>query len=106
MRTDTLFYRLFQTFPQLVFQLLDREVVTGYTFTSVEVKEKGFRFDGIFTPPIDNLHEPIYFIEVQFQANSNFYWQFLSEIFLISRNLNKIGKQWQSFYPLSKSKRS
>ncbi|MCA1904709.1 MAG: Rpn family recombination-promoting nuclease/putative transposase, partial [Cyanobacteria bacterium KgW148] len=26
MKTDTLFYKIFQTFPQLVFQLLDRDV--------------------------------------------------------------------------------
>ncbi|PLS67382.1 MAG: hypothetical protein CV045_13910, partial [Cyanobacteria bacterium M5B4] len=72
LKTDTLFYKIFQTFPQLVFQLLDRDVVPGYAFTSVEVKEKSFRFDGIFMPPIDAVNEPIYFIEVQFQPNPNF----------------------------------
>ena len=82
MKTDTLFYKIFQTFPQLVFQLLDRDVVPGYAFTSVEVKEKSFRFDGIFMPPIDAVNEPIYFIEVQFQPNPDFYWQFLGEIVL------------------------
>ncbi|MCA1904176.1 MAG: Rpn family recombination-promoting nuclease/putative transposase, partial [Cyanobacteria bacterium KgW148] len=94
MKTDTLFYKIFQTFPQLVFQLLDRDVVPGYAFTSVEVKEKGFRFDGIFAPPPAS-SEPIYFIEVQFQFNPDFYWQFLSEIFLYL-NQQKPQQNWQA----------
>ncbi len=81
-RTDTLFYQILQTFPQLVFQLVNRPVIPGYTFTSVEVKETGFRFDGIFSPPDDLPNEPIYFIEVQFQPHPDFYHRFLSEIFL------------------------
>ncbi|MFN3927346.1 MAG: Rpn family recombination-promoting nuclease/putative transposase [Pseudanabaenaceae cyanobacterium] len=93
MKTDTLFYKIFQTFPHLVFQLLNRDVVPGYAFTSVEVKEKGFRFDGIFMPPIDAVNEPIYFIEVQFQPKPDFYWQFLGEIFLYL-NQQKPSQDW------------
>ncbi len=93
MKTDTLFYQIFQTFPQLVFQLLDRPVVPGYAFTSVEVKEKSFRFDGIFMPPADRLTEPIYFIEVQFQPDANFYRAFLSEIFLYL-NQQQVNLDW------------
>jgi len=92
-KTDTLFYQIFQTFPQLVFQLLDRPVVPGYAFTSVEVKEKSFRFDGIFMPPIDRPTEPIYFIEVQFQPDANFYRAFLSEIFLYL-NQQQVNLDW------------
>ncbi len=93
MRTDTLFYQILQTFPQLVFQLVNRPVIPGYIFTSVEVKETGFRFDGIFLPP-DNLPtEPIYFIEVQFQPHPDFYHRFLSEIFLYLYQ-QKIDRDW------------
>jgi predicted transposase/invertase (TIGR01784 family) len=92
-RTDTLFYQIFQTFPQLVFQLLDRPVIPGYAFTSVEVKEKSFRFDGIFMPPPDRPTEPIYFIEVQFQPDANFYRAFLSEIFLYL-NQQQVNLDW------------
>jgi len=92
-KTDTLFYQIFQTFPQLVFQLLDRPVIPGYAFTSVEVKEKSFRFDGIFMPPPDRPTEPIYFIEVQFQPNANFYRAFLSEIFLYL-NQQQVNLDW------------
>ncbi len=52
MRTDTIFFQLFQTFDSLLFELvgLPPETAAGYHFTSVEIKEKAFRFDGIFIP--------------------------------------------------------
>jgi predicted transposase/invertase (TIGR01784 family) len=80
MRTDTIFYKLFQTFNTLLFELLNQPFEEGYQFISVEVKEKAFRFDGIFAP--DSIDKPIYFVEVQFQKKPNFYWEFLSEILL------------------------
>jgi hypothetical protein len=55
--------------------LLDSPVIPGYAFTSVEVKETGFRFDGIFLLPDDLPKEPIYFIEVQFQSYPDFYYR-------------------------------
>ena len=80
MRTDTIFYKLFQTFNTLLFELLNQPYEEGYEFISVEVKEKAFRFDGIFAP--ESIDKPIYFIEIQFQKKANFYWEFLSEILL------------------------
>jgi predicted transposase/invertase (TIGR01784 family) len=73
MRTDTIFYQLFLTFHSLLFELIGQplEKAEHYKFTSVEVKEKAFRFDGIFMP--DNREQPIYFVEVQFQDKPNFY---------------------------------
>jgi predicted transposase/invertase (TIGR01784 family) len=59
----------------------------------VEVKEKSFRFDGIFMPPVDRPTEPIYFIEVQFQPDANFYRAFLSEIFLYL-NQQQVNLDW------------
>jgi predicted transposase YdaD len=52
MHTDTIFYQIFLTFHTLLFELLGQptENAEGYQFTSVEVKEKAFRFDGIFMP--------------------------------------------------------
>jgi predicted transposase/invertase (TIGR01784 family) len=46
----------------------------------VEVKEKAFRFDGIFIPKAKD--KPIYLLEVQFQQKEDFYWEYLSEIYL------------------------
>jgi predicted transposase YdaD len=52
MHTDAIFYQIFLTFHTLLFELLGQptENAAGYQFTSVEVKEKAFRFDGIFMP--------------------------------------------------------
>ena len=51
MRTDTLFYQLFLTFPNLLFELQNQPPVEGYQFSSREIKELAKRFDGIFLPP-------------------------------------------------------
>ncbi|CAN1213404.1 DUF4351 domain-containing protein [Tumidithrix helvetica PCC 7403] len=82
MRTDTIFFQLFQTFDRLLFELvgLPPEAAEGYHFTSVEIKEKAFRFDGIFVP--DSLNKNLWFVEVQFQKRAEFYWEFIGEIFL------------------------
>jgi predicted transposase/invertase (TIGR01784 family) len=69
------------------------EKAEGYKFTSVEVKEKSFRFDGIFMP--DNEEKPIYFAEVQFQAKPEFYWEFITEI-NIYLNQYKPKQDWQA----------
>jgi len=82
MRTDTLFYQLFQTFHTLLFELTEQPVATaeGYEFVSVEVKEKAFRFDGVFLP--NTVDKPIIFTKVQFQRKDNFYRRFIAGIFL------------------------
>jgi predicted transposase YdaD len=69
MKTDSLFYRLFQTVPQLLFELLNRpaEQAARYQFTSEELKQTAFRIDGIFRPPDDRPDWPLFFVEVQFQ---------------------------------------
>ena len=82
MRTDTLFYQLFNAFHSLLFELIERPIseAEGYEFSSVEVKEKAFRFDGIFIPKAKD--KLIYLLEVQFQQKEDFYWEYLSEIYL------------------------
>ncbi len=82
MKTDTIFYQLFLTFPNLVFELINSPVIPGYQFSSAEIKELSRRFDGIFTPPEALFEQPIYFIEVQFQPKTDFYWRFFTEIML------------------------
>ncbi len=84
MRTDSIFYQLFQTVPSVLFELIgDSETnVNDYQFTSKEVKELAFRFDGIYLPPPKDLKQPIYFVEVQFRRKRAFYWDLFGEIFL------------------------
>lgn len=95
MRTDTIFYQLFLTFDTLLFELLGQPLANAerYQFTSVEVKEKSFRFDGIFIP--DRLDQPIYFVEVQFQDKPEFYWELIAEI-NIYLNQYKPVQDWQA----------
>ena len=82
MRTDTIFYQLFQTFPTLLMELLGEDIESSgdYQFTSIEVKEKAFRFDGVFMPQTDDKN--IWFVEVQFQKVNGLYSQIFSEIFI------------------------
>jgi predicted transposase/invertase (TIGR01784 family) len=95
MHTDTIFYQIFLTFHTLLFELLGQptENAAGYQFTSVEVKEKAFRFDGIFMP--DSAENPIYFVEVQFQNKPEFYWELITEI-NIYLNQYKPEQDWQA----------
>jgi len=82
LRTGTIFYQLCQTFNNLLFELLDQPSDPTYQFVSVEIKERAFRFDGIFTPPLGETENLIYFDEVQFQPKPSFYDEFLGEVFL------------------------
>ena len=95
MRTDTIFYQLFLTFHSLLFELLGQpiEKAEHYKFTSVEVKEKAFRFDGIFMP--DREDKPLYFVEVQFQNKPDFYWELIAEINLYL-NQYKPVQDWKA----------
>jgi predicted transposase/invertase (TIGR01784 family) len=99
-KTDSIFYRLFQTFPESFFDLLNLppETVNHYQFSSLEVKQLAFRLDGVFLP--DNLNEPIYFVEVQFQKDERFYSRFFSEIFLYFHQ-SESNNNWQGviIYP-------
>ncbi len=52
----------------------------SYQFTAVEVKQTAFRFDGIFLPT--DLHQPLYFVEVQTYSDPLFYARLFAEIFL------------------------
>lgn len=84
MKTDTIFYRLFQSFPSIFFELINQspETAIDYQFSSVEVKQLAFRIDGVFLPKNNAVSPPIYFVEVQFQPDKKFYSRFFTEIFL------------------------
>ncbi len=86
MKTDTLFYRLFQNHPELVFQLIGNATPrTGtYEFGSQEVKQLAFRIDGVLNPSPDAADLPIVFVEVQGYRDQKktLYHSFFAEIFL------------------------
>ena len=108
MKTDTLFYRLFQRWPKLALELLDLEYNSeSYRFGSEEIKQTAFRLDGLFTPVADNPEQPLIFVEVQYQPDDDFYDRFFSEITLYLR-LNKPVRPWLALviYPTRKTEKS
>ncbi|MBR8828289.1 MAG: Rpn family recombination-promoting nuclease/putative transposase [Gomphosphaeria aponina SAG 52.96 = DSM 107014] len=102
MKTDSLFYLLFQKLPSLLFELsgINQPFAEQYQFRSEEIKQTSFCLDGIFLPPENHPELPIYFVEVQFQEDTEFYSRFFSEILLYLRQ-NKLPNPWKSvvIYP-------
>lgn len=63
MRRDSIFYKLFQQSPSLLFQLLQNPPANAddYRFDSVAVKEPRFEIDGVFLPPENENSGVVYF---------------------------------------------
>jgi predicted transposase/invertase (TIGR01784 family) len=92
-KTDSIFYRLFQELPDIFFELIGNspETATGYEFSSVEIKQTAFRIDGVFLPETEE--SPVYFVEVQFQPDSGIYSRLFTEIHLYLRQ-NQPENDW------------
>lgn len=84
MKTDSLFYRLFQSAPTLFFELIGQFPLQAerYVFRSVELKQTAFRIDGIFLPLPEATNPKAYFVEVQFQRDEQLYRRLFAEAFL------------------------
>lgn len=82
MKTDALFYELFQEFPEFFFELIGQtsEEAQYYRFTATEIKQTAFRLDGLFMPMRPD--KPLYILEVQFQNDPQFYGRLFAEMFL------------------------
>lgn len=102
MKTDSLFYRMFQTWPRLLFDMLGEPVTPAehYSFQSLELKQTALRVDGIFAPPPDQPDWPVFFIEVQFQPDERLYARLFTELFLYLYQYNP-PHPWQAIaiYP-------
>jgi predicted transposase/invertase (TIGR01784 family) len=81
MRRDSIFYKLFQQSPTLLFELLTNppENAENYRFDSVAVKEPKFEIDGVFLPPENQNPGVVYFCEVQFQQDKRLYERVFAE---------------------------
>ncbi|MDF5712809.1 MAG: Rpn family recombination-promoting nuclease/putative transposase [Rhizonema sp. NSF051] len=101
MKTDSIFYRLFQEFPSIFFELIGKppEEANAYKFSSVEIKQTSFRIDGLFLPQQDDI-QIIYFVEVQFQPDDEIYSRLFAEICLYLRQ-NQPKNNWRAvlIYP-------
>ena len=104
MKTDTLFYRLFQRWPKIALELLGLEYLSeSYRFGSEEIKQTVFRLDGLLTPVDDNTEQPLIFVEVQYQPDGDFYDRFFSEITLYLR-LHRPAHRWLALVIISDTK--
>ncbi len=82
MKTDSIFYRIFQTDPGILFELLGQspDLAQGHEFCSIEIKQLAFRIDGVLLPKPDAVDQTVWIIEVQFQKDLHFYHRFFAEI--------------------------
>lgn len=78
MKTDTLFYELFQAAPQTFFELLQITPLCPYKFESITVKASEKRIDGVFAPTVAG--QPIYFLEVQAFPDDVIYFRAIREV--------------------------
>ncbi|AFY35479.1 Rpn family recombination-promoting nuclease/putative transposase [Calothrix sp. PCC 7507] len=103
MRRDSIFYKLFQQSPRLLFELLTNPPTNAdaYRFDSVAVKEPKFEIDGVFLPPENAGAGVVYFCEVQFQRDERLYERVFAESALyFYRNRDRF-RDWQAviIYP-------
>jgi predicted transposase/invertase (TIGR01784 family) len=102
LKTDSIFYRIFQSSPEILFELLGQspELVQGREFGSVEIKQVAFRLDGVLFPNPDAPDQTVWFIEVQMQNDPVFYQRFFAEIYFYL-NLYPQTADWQAvvIYP-------
>ncbi|MCA2937876.1 MAG: DUF2887 domain-containing protein, partial [Microcystis sp. M113S1] len=87
MKTDSLFYQIFLRFPDSFFDLIGQpqQQAANYQFTSQEVKQLSFRLDGLFMPLREDIQQPLYLVEVQFQPDDTLYYRLFAELFLFLR---------------------
>ncbi len=82
MKTDNLFYHIFNDLPEAFFALigLPESEAKHYKCQSVELKQTAFRIDATFQPK--NGKRPTFFVEAQFQYDKKFYRRFFAETYL------------------------
>lgn len=110
MRRDSIFYKLFQQSPKLLFELLTNPPINAgeYKFDSVAVKEPKFEIDGVFLPPENDTSGIVYFCEVQFQKDEKLYERIFAESSLyFYRNRDRFS-DWQAviIYPSRSTEQS
>lgn len=115
MRRDSIFYKLFQQSPTLLFELLTNPLTNAdsYRFDCVAVKEPKFEIDerrrkaqgnarvGVFLPPENEAAGVVYFCEVQFQKDERRYERVFAESSLYFYRNRARFSNWQAviIYP-------
>ena len=96
MKTDTLFYQLLQEESWIFFQLIGQEPINldAYQFIAPEIKQRSFRLDGLFLTTEEYRDLPLYFVEVQFYRETDFYDRLFPSIFLYFSQYKPINPDW------------
>jgi predicted transposase/invertase (TIGR01784 family) len=97
LKTDSIFYQIFQASPGILFELLEQspDLALGYDFSSVEIKQVAFRLDGILLPKPNVPEQTTWFVETQMQDDPEFYHRFFAEIHLYLK-LHPKTVDWQA----------
>jgi predicted transposase/invertase (TIGR01784 family) len=97
MRRDTLFYRIFKEFPELLFQLTGDppQNAADYRFNSVAVKEPTFTIDGVFEPLVLDGTGTMYLAEVQMQPDQRLCERTFAELFALFYRSRELYNDWQ-----------
>jgi predicted transposase/invertase (TIGR01784 family) len=97
MKRDTLFYRIFKEFPELLFQLTGDPPLNAadYRFNSVAVKEPTFTIDGVFEPLVLDGTGTMYLAEVQMQPDQRLCERTFAELFALFYRSRELYNDWQ-----------
>jgi predicted transposase/invertase (TIGR01784 family) len=94
MKTDILFYKIFEILPEMALHLAgmadNRDA--EYSFQSVELKQQSQRPDGVLLPK--RITAPVLVVEVQFQRDDQLYTRLVSETALLQMQYPE-RKAWQ-----------
>ncbi|MBW4670435.1 MAG: Rpn family recombination-promoting nuclease/putative transposase [Cyanomargarita calcarea GSE-NOS-MK-12-04C] len=96
MTADPLFYKIFKDIPELFFELIgephyDKSI---YQYSAPEIKQQGFRLDGLLSTRSGYNFKPIYFIEAQAYKDNNFYKSFFGKIILYLTQYEPTNEEW------------
>ena len=96
MTADPLFYEIFKEIPELFFELIGQpdKDPSIYKFSAQEIKQRGFRLDGLLSTTEAYPQEPIYFIEAQSYKDDNFYNQFVAKVILYLTQYQPANQEW------------
>lgn len=96
MTADPLFYEVFKEIPELFFELIGQpeKDPSVYKFSAPEIKQRGFRLDGLLLTPENHPSEPIYFLEAHSYKDDNFYNQLAAEIILYLTQYQPPNEEW------------
>lgn len=94
MKTDFLFYKIFEILPEVALHLagMAHNSDAEYSFQSVELKQQSQRPDGVLLPK--RTSAPVLVVEVQFQRDEQVYTRLVSETALLQMQYPE-RKTWQ-----------